>query len=144
MLDLKLRPSHTLIFLLATAHLLSLVVVWILPLTTSIQIAGSLLLGANLSFHLRRVCFLAATGSICKLRLDPECSCSYQTRNGTWQDARLLGSSMVTPWLSVLNIRPEKSWLARHIVIFPDSADAESLRKLRVLLRWKCGNASRA
>lgn len=144
MLDLKLRPSRTLAFLLAVAHLLSLLAVWLLPLVPAIQIGGNLLLAASLGFYLRRDGLLAAAGSIQQLRLDPECNCTYQTRNGTWQDARLLGSSMATPWLTVLNFSTGKSRLARHVVIFPDSADTESLRKLRVLLRWKCGKPSRA
>lgn len=144
MLDLKLLPSRTLVFLLAMAHLLSLLVVWLLPLTQAAQIIASLLVAASSGFYLRRDGLLAAASSILQLRLDPECNCTYQTRNGTWQEARLLGSSMVSPWLSVLNLSPENSWLTRHLVILPDSADAETLRKMRVLLRWKCANASKA
>jgi hypothetical protein len=144
MLDLKLQPSRTLVFLLAMAHLLSLLVVWLLPLTQAVQIISSLLIMASFLFHLRRDGLLAASHSILQLRLDPECNCTYQTRAGAWREARLLSSSMATPWLSVLNLSPENSRLTRHIVIFPDSADAESRRKMRVLLRWKCGNASRA
>lgn len=144
MLDLKLHPSRTLVFLLAMAHLLSLLVVWLLPLTAAWQIAASLLVAASSVFHLRRDGLLAAASSIHQIRLDPECNCAYLTRDGTWRDARLLGSSMVTPWLSVLNFVPENSRLVRHVAIFPDSADAEALRKTRVLLRWKCGKASRA
>ena len=144
MLELKLHPSRTLTILLAMAHLLSLLVLWILPLMPAIQTGAGLLVAANFIFHLRRDALLAARNSIFQLRFEQECSCTYQTRNGTWQEARLLGSSMVTPWLTVLSFSPENSWLARHIVIFPDSADAEALRKMRVLLRWKCANAGRA
>lgn len=149
MLDLKLHTSRTLVFLLTLAHLLSLVLIWLLPLTQAAQILASLLLMASFLFYLRRDGLLAAGNSILQLRLDPECQCAYQTRagqtrSGAWREARLLGSSMVTPWLSVLNLMPENSRIARHLVIFPDSAEAESLRKMRVLLRWKCGNASKA
>jgi hypothetical protein len=119
-------------------------VVWLLPLIVSIQIAGFLLIAASLGFHLRRDCLLVADNSIIGLRLDQECNCSYQTRNGIWLEAKLLGSSMVTPWLSVLNISPENSRLARHVVIFPDSADTEEIRRMRVHLRWKCGDAIKA
>ncbi len=144
MLDLKLLPSRTLVLLLAMAHLLSLLVVWLLQLIPVIQIAASLMILASFLFHLRRDGLLTAGSSIPQFHLDSECNCTYLTRNGTWHDARVLGSSMVTPWLSVLNLSPENSRLTRHIVIFPDSADAESQRKMRVLLRWKCANASRA
>ncbi|MBZ0105842.1 MAG: hypothetical protein K8H84_09445 [Sulfuricella denitrificans] len=144
MLELKLHPSRTLTALLAGAHLLSVLVIWRLPLAPATQIASSLLIAASLLFHLRRDGLLAAGHSIIALRLDPECNFFCQTRDGSWQEAKLLGSSMVTPWLIVLNFTPEKKWLVRHAVILPDSADTELLRQLRVLLRWKCGNASRA
>lgn len=144
MLDLKLHPSRTLVFLLAMAHLLSLLVAWLLPLTQTAQIIASLLLAASSVIYLRRDGLLAAGNSILQLRLDPECNCTYQTRDGAWRDAKLAGSSMVTPWISVLNLSPENSRFARHIVIFPDSTDTETLRIMRVLLRWKCGNANRA
>lgn len=144
MLELKLHPSRTLTALLSAAHLLSLFVVWLLPWMVPIQIAGSLLIAASLAFHLRRDCLLVAGNSIIGLRLDQKCNFSYQTRNGSWQEAKLLGSSMVTPWLIVLNFTQENRRLARHAIIFQDSADTEMLRQLRVLLRWKCGNASKA
>lgn len=143
MLDMKLHASRTLIFLLVLAHLFSLALIWLLPLTQAAQILASLLLMGSFLFYLRRDGLLAAGNSILQLRLDPECNCTYRTRNGTWREAGLLGSSMVTPWLSVLNLMPENSRIARHLVIFPDSAEAETLRKMRVLLRWKCGNASK-
>ena len=143
MLELKLNPSRTLTALLAAAHLLSLVLLWLLPLILAIQIAGSLLIAASLSFYLRRDCLLAAGNSIIGLRLDHDCNCACQTCDGTLLETKLLGSSMVTPWLIVLNLSAENRGLARHAVILPDSAEAEMLRQLRVLLRWKCGGASK-
>lgn len=143
MLELKLHPSRTLTVLLFVAHLVSLLVVWLLPVMTTIQIGGSLLILTSLVVHLRRDCQLVAHNSIIGLRLDQKCNFSYQTRNGTWLEAKLLGSSMVTPWLIVLNFTQKKSRLVRHTIILPDSADTEMLRQLRVLLRWKCGNASK-
>lgn len=144
MFELKLQASHTLTALLVAAHLLSLALFWLLPMAPAIQIACSLLIVASLSFYLRRDCLLVASRSIIGLRLDHECNCACQTRDGIWMEARLLGSSMVMPWLIVLNLSEENRWLARHVIILPDSADAEMLRQLRVLLRWKCGDASRA
>lgn len=144
MLELKLHPSRTLTALLSVAHLLSLLVIWLLPWMVSMQVAGSLLIAASLAFHLRRDCLLVASNSIIGLRLDQKCNYSYLTRNGTWLEAKLLASSMVTPWLIVLNFTQENRWLTRHAIIFPDSADTEMLRQLRVLLRWKCGDAGRA
>jgi toxin CptA len=52
-------------------------------------------------------------------------------------EASLLGTSFVSPYLAVLNLKPGNSRLARHIVLLPDSLEKEEFRQLRVLLRWK-------
>jgi toxin CptA len=137
MLDLQLQPSRTLGMLLAAAHLLSLLLIWVMPLILTMQLATSLLLAASFLFHLRRDGRLAAPNSITRLRFSADCLCVYQTRDGAWHEATVLGSSLVSPWLSVLNLKPDGRRMPRHAVIFPDSADAEGRRKLRVLLRWK-------
>jgi len=143
MLDLQLRPSRILVMLLAAAHILSLLLIWAMPIILALQLAFSLLLAANFLFHLRRDGLLAAPNSIIRLRFSPDCHCTYQTRDGTWFEAILLGSSLVTPWLSVLNLKPDGCRMPRHAVIFPDSAEPEGRRKLRVLLRWKYANAAK-
>ncbi|MEN6586693.1 MAG: protein YgfX [Sulfuricella sp.] len=137
MLDLQLHPSRTLGMLLAAAHAVSLLLIWVMPLILVLQLAASLLLATSFLFHLRRDGRLAAPNSITRLRFSPDCQCAYQTRDGAWHEAKLLGSSLVSPWLSVLNFKPDGRRMPRHAVIFPDSADAEGRRKLRVLLRWK-------
>ena len=123
--------------LLAAAHMISLLLILAMPIALAMQLAFSLMLATSFVFHLRRDALLAAPNSITRLRFSPDCDCTYQTRDGTWLEALLLGSSLVTPWLCVLNIKPDGRRMPRHAVIFPDSADAEGRRKLRVLLRWK-------
>jgi len=44
--------------------------------------------------------------------------------------------SLVTPFITVLNVLPQGARLARSVVILPDSLDAESFRQLRVWLKW--------
>jgi toxin CptA len=55
-------------------------------------------------------------------------------RAGDWHDAVIDAASFVSPALIVLRLRVG----ARRVtqVLLADSADAESLRKLRVTLRW--------
>lgn len=136
MFTLQPRFSRTLGTLLVVAHLASLALVCIAPLRGDVQFVVSLLLLASCLFYLRRDCLLLAPGSIVSLRLDQDGACSYQVRGGEWFEATLLGSSLVMPWLSVLNYRPETGRGMRSVVLFPDSIDAEDYRKLRVLLRW--------
>ncbi|MTD33836.1 protein YgfX [Paludibacterium denitrificans] len=48
--------------------------------------------------------------------------------------AQVLDDSFVSPWLVVLNVKAEGR---RHaVMLWPDSTDAESLRRLRVYLLW--------
>lgn len=143
MLDLHPRPSVTLSLLLALAHLLSLGAIWSIVFDVVLGLGSSLILAGSFMFYLRRDGLLAAPKSIIHIRFDHNGKCAYQTRDGTGFEATLLGSTLSTPWLSVLNLKPDGRWLARHVVIFPDSADAETLRKLRVLLRWKHPDSNR-
>jgi toxin CptA len=48
-----------------------------------------------------------------------------------------LGTTYVTPYLTVLNLRGHGERGARHVTLLPDSLHAEDFRKLRVWLRWK-------
>lgn len=143
MLDLSLRPSLTLNLLLAMTHLLSLVLVWSMSPALGFQPGISLLLVASFVFYLRRDGLLAAPGSIVHIRFDHDGKCRYQTRDGAWFEANVLDSTLSTPWLGILNLKTRGQLLTRHAVIFSDSADAETLRKLRVLLRWKHPDTSR-
>jgi len=96
-------------------------------------------LAVSLAFYLRREGLRLAPKSIVSVSLHPDCRCAFQTRSGTRHEASLLGSSFVAPYLTVLNLRPSNGLLTRHVVILPDAVDAERFRKLRVLLRWRCG-----
>ncbi len=143
MLDLHLRPSLSLNLILALAHLLSLCLVWAMPLAAAAQSGISLLLLASFLFYLRRDGLLAAPGSIIHIRFDHDGKCTYRTRDGAWFEAIVLDSTLSTPWLAILNLKTRDRLLARHALAFPDSADAGALRTLRVLLRWKHPDTSR-
>lgn len=58
------------------------------------------------------------------------------TRDGQEQEVRVLGSSYVSGWLTVLNLRTAAGRKCRSVVMLPDTADAEGYRRLRVWLRW--------
>lgn len=54
---------------------------------------------------------------------------------GAWFDVEVLGDSFVSPLLIVLRYRVGGG-PAKRLVLLPDSADADALRRLRVSLRW--------
>lgn len=87
---------------------------------------------------LRRDGFRVSQHSLIGLRLDEDCHCEFQTRTGEWHDAALLGSSFVSPNLTVLNLKPVNGRLVKHLAVLPDAVSAEDFRRLRVWLKWRC------
>ena len=51
-------------------------------------------------------------------------------------ELRVVPGSFVAPWLVVLYWKPDGARLTRAIVLLPDMAGEQDLRRLRVLLRW--------
>jgi len=62
-------------------------------------------------------------------------------RDGRYVAGRVVPGSFVAPWLVVVRWLPEKAFFSKGIVAFPDSADTESFRRLRILLRWGGSNS---
>lgn len=58
-------------------------------------------------------------------------------RDGRTVGGLVLGSSMVTPFLCVINILPTGQRVARSVIVLADAMDAETYRRLRVQLRWE-------
>ena len=85
---------------------------------------------------IRRHASLASPQAMIALRYDASGALHVQSGNGTWHSATLLGSSCVTPWCTVLNLRLAGKRCSRSMVIVPDAVDAQTFRRLRVRLRW--------
>lgn len=110
---------------------MSLLPMWLILPTLS-------LLAGSLAFYLRRECLRLSPAAIVSVSLYPDCRCEFQTQDGEWHEAALLGTSFVAPYLTVLNLKPTDGRPSRHVVMLPDNVDAEYFRKLRVLLKWRC------
>ena len=74
------------------------------------------------------------------LELDARGSARWQDGSGLWQEAEVLPSSYASDWLVVVNLRGSGQ-RGRSLVLLPDCAAAEELRRLRVWLRWRLGRA---
>ena len=77
--------------------------------------------------------------SIAELEIADDCKLTLRNVGGTWREAVLLPSSFVTPYLTILNFRHPDERRARSLVILPDRGKPDLFRRLRVLLRWRCG-----
>ena len=77
-------------------------------------------------------------GSVRALELAAKGDARWQDGSGQWHEADILPSSYVSSWLVVVNLGAGGA-RGRSVVLLPDCAVAEELRRLRVWLRWRLG-----
>jgi hypothetical protein len=77
------------------------------------------------------------TASVRALELAAGGDARWQDGTGQWHLAEILPDSYVSDWLVVVNLRAGGA--RRALVLLPDCAVAEELRRLRVWLRWRLG-----
>jgi toxin CptA len=140
-LTIKVGTSRRLAGLLAGMHAFAAAMLWLAPLPHWLAALLMPVLLGSVWHALRRDGFRALQHSLIALRLDEDCRCEFQTRTGIWHEAALLGTSFVSPYLTVLNLKPPDGRLVKHLVIFPDAVNAEDFRRLRVWLKWRCSKA---
>ena len=138
-LTIAVGPSRMLAGVLAGMHGFAAAMVWLVPLPLWLGALLTAFLAGSAWHTLRRDGWRTLQRSLVGVRLDADCGCEFQLRAGPWHEAGLLGSSFVSPYLTVLNLRPAGGRFAQHLVILPDAVDAEDFRRLRVWLKWRCG-----
>ena len=134
-LQFNLQPSIYFTIALVASHGVALAVLAPLALPLWARTLLALLVLASLLYHVWHDAWLLALSSNKTLLLDGE-MVMLVARNGDQVTARVLADSLVTPYITVLNVLPQGAYLARSVIILPDSLDAESFRQLRVWLRW--------
>lgn len=133
---ITINPSRFIAVTLIAVHTAAAGIVLPLQVPAAAKAFFAVLIAASLARTLWRHAFLWARAAIVAIVLEGRESASVQTRDGTWRAADVLGTSYVSPLLTVLNLRVKGSRLARHVVIVPDSADSDDFRRLRVVLLW--------
>ena len=131
----KLQPSRYFAAILIAAHGIALAALFPLVLPGWSKVALASLISFSLMYHLRRDAWLSAPSASVALVLEGD-RAVLTTRGGEQLAGQILRDSLVTPFLTVLNVLPQGAHLARSVVILPDSLDAESFRQLRVCLKW--------
>lgn len=131
----NLQPSIYFTIALVVSHGAALAVLVPLALPLWAKTLLALLVLTSLLYHTWHDAWLLALSSNKTLLLDGD-MILLVARNGNQVTARVLADSLVTPFLTVLNVLPQGAYLARSVIILPDSLDAESFRQLRVWLRW--------
>jgi toxin CptA len=136
MLRVTLKPSRSLAAVLIVAHVAAGATLWPLDVPAWGKLSLAALMAMSLAFTVRRHALLASAASVRSIEIHEEDRAAVHTRAGGWQEARVLGTTYVSPLLTVLNFRVAGRVFAQHAVIVPDNVDGDAFRRLRVLLRW--------
>jgi toxin CptA len=136
-LKIALRSSRLLAVIMALAHGAAIAVVVLVDIPVPVKAVAAAGLAGYWLVIVRRQSLLLTADSAVAIEISSDGNFSIQTRRGEWSECEVLGSTYVTPWLTVLNLRESEDRASRRIVILPDSVDAEDFRKLRLWLRWK-------
>ena len=134
-LSVSLQPSRILALALTAMAGAALACAWI-----SVPIAAFLPIAAGVTFawawHGAQA-LLLRDSAVRLLELDAKGGVRCQDGLGNWQEARILPGSYTSRWLVVLVLGA--GGRRRSLVLLPDSAAPDELRRLRVWLRWRLG-----
>jgi toxin CptA len=136
-LRIALRPSRILAAILVIAHGAALAVIALVSVPLWLKVIAIAALAVSLVFEIRQTVLLRAPDAVVALEITSDDALSIQTRRGDWIECEVLGSTYVTYFLAIVNLKDQGSGRVKRAVILPDSIDAEDFRKLRVWLRWK-------
>ncbi|MDP1681654.1 MAG: hypothetical protein Q8L39_07750 [Burkholderiales bacterium] len=139
MLRLSLKSSRQLAAGLALEHLAAAGCVAIVPLPFWLKILLSVILAASLIQSLTREAWRMWPSSIVELQCEREGGVLIKTRSGKEFEVRVLGSSFVTSYLTIVLLKPNASRRVRTVLILPDALEPELFRQLRVWLKWRVG-----
>lgn len=138
-IQLSIKPSMTLCLLLGGMSLMALVCIAVLPYPWPWKTVGCFLLvlastQAIFQHGLRRL-----KHAIVALHINPDNTVQLVRKDGQVFEVRVMPSTVVTPFLSVLHCRLQTAhWFNRvqYLLIFADAVEADAYRRLRVYLRW--------
>ncbi len=136
-MKINLRPSRILTAILVLAHGTAIAMVVLAGMPPWLASIAIVALVVDLVFNVRQTAWLRAPDALIALEITSDENFSIQTRRGEWIECDVLGSTYVTSFLTILNLKAMDGGRAMRAVILPDSLDAEEFRQLRVRLRWK-------
>lgn len=142
MLRIRLGRSTALAALLAALHGVALLLALTVEMPFWAKCLFGLLIVASAAHAILLHAWQALPHAIVGLEMSEDCRAWIIDRADVAHPAALLPSSVVTPWLTVLNLREQGKRWPRALVIVPDRVDADLYRRLRVWLRWRCGRGA--
>ena len=129
-------PSRWVVCWVHAVGLAALVALLAAALPPGLQAAGIALLAGGCVRSVRLHAWREGRGAVRRLAVDLSGSIDVAFACGPPRPGRVAPGSFVAPWLVVLRWKPDGAWFTRAIVLVPDMAGEQDLRRLRVLLRW--------
>ena len=144
MVRARLTPSRQLALVFVFAHLATAATLLPLDIESGLRLLLNAAILASLAHSVWRHALLRGSHSSVEIEIANRGAGAVRDRNGEWHEVDILGTSYVTPWLTVLNVRLRLSGRPRHILLVPDSIGADDFRHVRVLLKWARPNSEAA
>lgn len=143
MLTQRIQVTSSVLIAIAVCavHLSAAGVLWLLPLPVLGKVVMTFFVAISLIYFMARDAALHAVNSIVTLELHEDGRIACQMRRGEWLDCELLGSTFVSPHMTVVNLRPQGLLRARRVILVPDNIDLRDFRRLRTWLRWRSGES---
>ena len=136
---ITISPSVWLAAALCATHLAAAGLLWLIPIPVVGKLVLTMAIALSLVFFVARDAALHAAHAIVVLEIRDGGGVAFQTRCGEWLDCEVLGSSTVSPRLTIVNLRPRLRWGTRRLILVPDNVSPRDFRRLRMWLRWKAG-----
>ena len=137
MLRIPIAASWSLAVLLVIVHLTAGVcVIAFVPAWWAVAMLTAALC-ASLVFHLRREALRLSDDAVIEVTLREHGRCELLTRGAAVLEGTVAGSSFISVWFTVVNVRLDDSGRLRAVLVMPDCAEAEERRRLRVWLRYR-------
>lgn len=134
LIQLNFYPSRHLLAFILLLHLGAMTLLLALPLPVKAMLLIEILLAANFIYSVRRYVVRNALDTIIKVCLDENKVWQLSRRDGKTLSAKLMGDSLCSNMLVILNFRllgdtPRRTKYS--VLVLPDSVDPVSYRRLR-------------
>ncbi len=129
------RSSSSLAILLSLSHAMAAATAYMAMMHPAARLAVFALILLSLSYYLARDVLLLFPGSWCEISFE-QGRVSVVTRDGSGLSGQVDGKTVVSPYFTVLRIRPDGHRLPVFRAIFPDALDTGEFRKLCTYLRF--------
>lgn len=111
-------------------------VAWATPWSAGERMGVIGLVAALAGEALARVVFLRGRRAARSLRMQRDGAIEVERASGERVAGQLRAGSFVAPWLVIVRWRAHGSRWDSSLLLLPDMAESNALRRLRVLLRW--------